>query len=215
MNHEMVSESLEDTPRIGNNSMTLRNICVYCGASPGGRPVYIEQARALASAVVDRGIGLVYGGGCVGIMGALADAVLERGGAVTGVIPGSLVEKEVAHDGLTELVVTASMHERKTIMAERSDAFIALPGGLGTLEELFEVWTWAQLGFHSKPCGLLNVNGYFDGLIRFLDHATEEDFIKPPHRNMLAVETEPQTLLDRLAAFDPLRTEKLIDRSET
>lgn len=154
---------------------------------------------------------LVYGGGCVGLMGVIADAVLDAGGHVTGVIPESLVAKEVAHLSLTELIVTQSMHERKTIMAERSDAFVAMPGGIGTLEELFEIWTWGQLGLHDKPCGMLNVAGYFDGLIAFLDHSVNEQFLKPVHRARLIVESDADVLLDRLATFVPVQTRKWIE----
>jgi uncharacterized protein (TIGR00730 family) len=148
-------------------------------------------------------------------MGALADAVLAAGGRVTGIIPKALAHQEVAHDGLTELIVTESMHARKTLMAERSDGFIALPGGIGTLEELFEVWTWAQLGFQHKPCGLLNVSGYYDGLIQFLDHAVTEGFLMPTHRQIASVETDPDALLDRLASYQPPDVEKWLKRSDT
>jgi uncharacterized protein (TIGR00730 family) len=194
--------------------MTLRNLCVYCGSNPGRKPIYVEQARVLACALVERRIGLVFGGAHVGVMGVIADTVLGAGGVVTGVIPQSLVDKEVAHMGLTELVVTESMHERKMIMAERSDGFIALPGGIGTLEELFEVWTWAQLGFHRKPCGILNVAGYYDGLARFLDHAVAENFVKTPHREMLFVETDPAVLLDCYEQYTPPNVEKWLRRAE-
>jgi uncharacterized protein (TIGR00730 family) len=194
--------------------MTLRNLCVYCGSNLGRNPIYVEQARALACALVERRIGLVFGGAHVGVMGVIADTVLEAGGVVTGVIPQSLVDKEVAHMGLTELVVTESMHERKMIMAERSDGFIALPGGIGTLEELFEVWTWAQLGFHRKPCGILNVAGYYDGLARFLDHTVAENFVKTPHREMLFVETDPAVLLDSYEQYTPPNVEKWLRRAE-
>jgi uncharacterized protein (TIGR00730 family) len=180
----------------------IRTVCVYCGSSPGRQAAYSEAARALASVLVERDIGLVYGGGRVGLMGALADAVLEAGGHVTGVIPRALASKEVAHDALSELIVTESMHARKTIMADRADVFIALPGGIGTLEELFEVWTWTQLGFHQKPCGVLNVGGYFDALIAFIEHAVNEQYLRPSHRDILLVERDPGALLDRLAAYE-------------
>lgn len=183
--------------------MKIRTVCVYCGASPGRRAAYSDAARALASVLVERGIGLVYGGGRVGLMGAIADAVLEAGGHVTGVIPRALASKEVAHDGLSELIVSESMHARKTVMAERADAFIALPGGIGTLEELFEVWTWSQLGFHQKPCGVLNVDGYFDALIGFIDHAVKERYLRPSHRDILLVDRDPAALLARFAAYEP------------
>jgi uncharacterized protein (TIGR00730 family) len=181
----------------------IRTVCVYCGSSPGRQAAYIAAARALAVVLVERGIGLVYGGGRVGLMGAIADAVLAAGGHVTGVIPRALASKEVAHDALSELIVTESMHTRKNIMADRADAFVALPGGIGTLEELFEVWTWSQLGFHEKPCGVLNVEGYFDGLIGFIDHAVNEQYLRPSHRDILLVDRDPGALLDRLSAYEP------------
>jgi uncharacterized protein (TIGR00730 family) len=181
----------------------FRRVCVYCGSATGARASYAAAADATAAALAERGIGLVYGAARIGVMGALADALLARGGRVIGVIPRALVEKEVAHAGLTELHITASMHERKAMMADLSDAFVALPGGLGTLDELFEIWTWAQLGLHRKPVGLLDVEGYFDGLVRFLDHAVAEGFVRPKHRAMLVVDRDPSRLLDRLAAVPP------------
>ncbi|MGJ0516254.1 MAG: TIGR00730 family Rossman fold protein [Methylomicrobium sp.] len=194
--------------------MKLKNICVYCGSSPGRRDAYATNARALAEALVSRDIGLVYGGASIGIMGAMADHVLRLGGRAVGVIPEALMHKEVAHYQLTELYVTQSMHERKMRMAELSDGFIALPGGLGTLEELFEIWTWAQLGFHHKPCGLLNAEGYYDPLIEFLDHAVTEQFVKESHRSMLIVESEPERLLDRFASYQPPMVKTWVDRDE-
>jgi len=188
---------------------------VYCGSSQGRQAAYLDAARALAVVLVERGIRLVYGGGRVGLMGAIADAVLQAGGHVTGVIPRALASKEVAHDALSELIVTESMHTRKTIMAERADAFVALPGGIGTLEELFEVWTWSQLGFHEKPCGVLNVEGYFDGLIAFIDHAVNEHYLRPSHRDILLVDRDPGALLDRLSAYEPPNVPKWIDRGAT
>jgi uncharacterized protein (TIGR00730 family) len=190
--------------------MRLSNVCVYCGSSSGNQPVYAELARGLARALVERGIGLVYGGGRVGIMGIVADSVLALGGRVVGVIPQALIDREVAHAGLSELVVTSSMHERKTIMAERADGFVALPGGLGTLEELFEVWTWAQLGIHDKPCGILDVADYYAGLVRFVDHAVAEGFVKPAHRAVLMVERDPSVLLERFAHYAPPAVEKWV-----
>ena len=190
--------------------MKITNVCVYCGSSAGNRPVYAERARALARVMVERGIGLVYGGGRVGIMGIIADAVLALGGRVTGIIPQALLDREVAHPGLSELVVTRSMHERKTIMAERADGFIALPGGLGTLEELFEAWTWAQLGIHEKPCGILDVADFYGGLVRFVDHAVNEGFVKPANRAVLIVERDPVALLDRFAAYESPGFEKWV-----
>lgn len=193
----------------------IKNICIYCGSSPGRREAYAAAARALAHTLVSHDIGLVYGGASVGIMGEVADHVLRLGGKAVGVIPEALVRKEVAHYHLTELIVTRSMHERKTLMAELSDGFIALPGGLGTLEELFEIWTWAQLGFHAKPCGLLNVEGYFDALTAFLDHAVAEQFIAPLHRAMLLVEKEPEALLQRLTKYQAPVVETWVAGDET
>jgi uncharacterized protein (TIGR00730 family) len=193
----------------------MKSICVYCGSSPGRQPAYSNAARDLARTLVERNIRLVYGGASVGIMGLIADSVLQLGGQVVGVIPEALSRKELAHQSLTELHVTQSMHERKTLMAELSDGFIAMPGGIGTLEEIFEIWTWAQLGFHNKPCGMLNIGGYFDSLTAFLDHAVEEQFVRPPHRSMLIVETAPETLLDRLATYKPTTIQKWVDKAET
>jgi uncharacterized protein (TIGR00730 family) len=192
----------------------LKTICVYCGSSPGSREIYAENARALAETLVRRNIGLVYGGASIGLMGTVADHVLRLGGTAVGVIPEALMHKEVAHYRLTELHVTHSMHERKMRMAELSDGFIALPGGLGTLEELFEIWTWAQLGFHDKPCGLLNVEGYYDPLIAFLDHAVTEQFVRPSHRSMVMVESEPEKLLDRFADYRPPAVKTWVDKNE-
>jgi len=192
----------------------LKNICVYCGSSPGRLEAYADAARALAEALVSRNIGLVYGGASIGIMGAVADHVLQLGGKAVGVIPEALMRKEVAHYRLSELYVTQSMHERKMRMAELSDGFIALPGGLGTLEELFEIWTWAQLGFHDKPCGLLNVEGYYDPLIEFLDHAVTEQFVHPSHRAILIVESDPEKLLDRFANYQPPIVKTWVEKDE-
>src|SRR3546814_750650 len=152
-------------------------LCVFCGSSDGARPAYRDAAHALGKALADAGIGLVYGGAAVGLMGAVADGALARGGEVMGVLPRSLADRELAHPGLTQLHVVGSMHERKAMMAKLSDGFIALPGGLGTFEELFEIWTWAQLGYHRKPVALLNVDGYYDGLLSFLDHPVREAFV--------------------------------------
>ncbi len=193
----------------------LKSLCVYCGSSGGRREDYAGAARALAQAMVARGIRLVYGGASVGIMGAVADEVLRLGGEAVGVIPEALMRKELAHAGLTELHVTPSMHARKTLMAELADGFVALPGGIGTFEELFEVWTWGQLGFHRKPCGLLNVAGYYDGLIAFLDHAADEQFIREAHRSMLVVESEPAALLERFAAYAPPPLPKWVGSGQT
>ncbi len=176
----------------------VRHLCVYCGSRSGANPAYVEGARALGTALAVRGVGLVYGGARVGLMGAVADAVLAGGGRAVGVIPAFLQDRELAHGGLSELHVTATMHERKAIMAEHSDAFVALPGGIGTLEELFETWTWAQIGVHDKPCGVLNTNGYYDQLSGFLDHAFAEGFVGAPHRERLLVDGVPARLVDRL-----------------
>jgi hypothetical protein len=177
------------------------NICVFTGSRHGARSEYTGAAKQLGRLLVERGYGLVYGGGNVGLMTVIADTVLELKGRVTGVIPDSLVSREVAHEGLSDLRVVGSMHERKALMAELSDGFVAMPGGIGTLEEFFEVLSWAQLGLHEKPCALLNVGGYYDPLIQFLDHAVADDFIKPKHRALLIVEREPAQLLDRIEAL--------------
>jgi hypothetical protein len=181
----------------------MTRVCVFAGSSAGAQPEYRQAAEALGRAVGERGIGVVYGGACVGLMGVMADAALEAGSDVIGVIPSALVAKEIAHRALTELRVVASMHERKALMADLSDGFIALPGGWGTLDELFEVLTWGQLGLHHKPCGLLNVHGYFDGLLSFLDHTVEQGFVKREYRSMIAVADSPGTLLDMLASYRP------------
>jgi uncharacterized protein (TIGR00730 family) len=183
--------------------MAIAALCVYCGSSPGRRPEYLDAARTFGRLLARRSITLIYGGGRVGMMGALADAALAAGGRVTGVIPRALVERELAHPGLTELVETESMHARKTAMAERADAFVALPGGIGTLEELFEVWTWTQLGFQSKPCGLLNVAGYFDALVTFADQMVSEGYLGATQRRVLRVESDPAALLTGLEEFVP------------
>lgn len=192
----------------------MKRVCVFCGSNTGANPAYAEAAADLGLLLARRGLTLVYGGGHVGLMGVLADAALAAGGRVTGVIPEALAAKELAHRGLTDLKVVGSMHERKALMSELSDAFIALPGGIGTLEEWFEVWTWSQLGFQPKPCGMLNVAGYYDHLLAFLDHMAAERFLSPPHRSMAIVEDRADRLLDRLASYQPPRTEKWIDRAE-
>ncbi|HKA57571.1 MAG TPA: TIGR00730 family Rossman fold protein [Gemmatimonadales bacterium] len=192
----------------------LRRLCVFCGSSAGVRPEYVRAAQDFGRLLVERRIGLVYGGAHVGLMGALADAALGAGGEVVGVIPHALVQHEIAHRGLTELRVVADMHERKATMAELSDGFVALPGGAGTLEELFEVWTWGQLGLHHKPCGLLDVSGYFTRLRAFLDHAASEGFLRTEHRNMLIVETEPKALLDSFARYAAPVAEKWIRQEQ-
>lgn len=192
--------------------MTLRSVCVFCGASPGASPVYQEAAVALGRHLAERGLTLVYGGGAVGLMGTVADAALAAGGEVIGIIPQSLQEAEIGHKGLTRLEVVDGMHARKARMAELADAFIALPGGLGTLEELFEVWTWGQLGYHAKPLGLLEVNGFYDPLLTFLDHLVDERFVRAEHRGMLQRGASPAALLDALAAWTPSVAPKWVDR---
>ncbi len=193
----------------------MKTICVYCGSSPGILPDYRESARKLGYEMASRGLGLVYGGASIGVMGAVADAVLERGGTVTGVIPKSLATREVSHGGLDELIVVSSMHERKAKMAELSDGFIALPGGWGTIEEIFEMLTWAQLGFHEKPCGLLNVAAYFDHLFAFIEHSIEHQFVKQAHRPMIMMDDTPGALLDRFAAYRAPKVKKWIGPEET
>jgi uncharacterized protein (TIGR00730 family) len=194
----------------------MRRVCVYCGSSPGRDPAYREAAVALVVELAKRGLGVVYGGAHVGLMGVVADTALEAGAEVIGVIPQGLVDREIAHTGLTDLRIVGSMHERKAQMAELADAFVALPGGLGTLEELFEVATWSQLGLHRKPCGLLNVLGYYDGLAAMLDHAVAERFLRAENRAILIVEPEPAAMVDALAAWKPpAGLEKWLDRDES
>jgi len=180
----------------------LKRICVFCGSSSGVNALYTEAAQAVGRLLCRGGVELVYGGGNVGLMGVLADACLAEGGRVIGVIPQALVDKEVAHQGLTELRVVSSMHERKAVMAELSDAFAALPGGYGTWEELFEMLTWTQLGIQRKPCGLLNVNGYYDPLLELADQAVSEGFLREANRELLHSDDDPERLLDRLSRFD-------------
>lgn len=179
----------------------LRRICVYCGSGMGGHEEYADAARALGRALVERGVGLVFGGGRIGMMGVLAEAVLQRGGEVIGVIPQDLMDKGLGLTTVTSLRVVETMHARKAMMADLADGFIAMPGGFGTAEEFFEALTWAQLGLHTKPCGLLNVKGYFDHLIRFIDHAVEQEFIDSAHRALLLVDDSPEALLDKLASW--------------
>jgi len=195
--------------------MKIKTICVYCGSSPGKNPAFLRAAESLAKTLCERGIGLVYGGAAVGVMGAVADAVLSRGGEVIGVIPHNLATKEVAHAGLSELLVVASMHERKARMEELSDGFIALPGGWGTFEEIFEMLTWAQLGMHQKPCGLLNVAGYYDHLFTFLEHAVAENFVRSEHQPMIIMEQDPVSLLDRFRDYTAPRVRKWLGPDET
>ncbi|MBD9426761.1 TIGR00730 family Rossman fold protein [Pseudomonas sp. PDM15] len=193
--------------------MSLKSVCVFCGASPGARPIYREAAENLGRSLAERGLTLVYGGGAVGLMGVVADAALAAGGEVIGIIPQSLERAEIGHKGLTRLEVVDGMHARKARMAALADAFISLPGGLGTLEEMFEVWTWGQLGYHAKPLGLLEVEGFYARLTDFLDHLVAERFVREPHRAMLQVGESPTELLDRLAAWQPTVAPKWVDRS--
>lgn len=180
----------------------MKRVCVYCGSSPGRQDEYATVAKALGRLLADSGIGLVYGGANKGTMGVIADAALNAGGTVTGVIPKALQDKEIAHEKLTQLHVVESMHERKSLMAVLSDGFIALPGGFGTLEEIVEMLTWGQLQFHSKPCGVLNVNGYFDSLLNYFEHACSEGFLKNEHYEMLLVESDPQRLLNKFSNYE-------------
>ena len=193
----------------------MKSVCVFAGSSAGSRPEYRQHATELGRALAARGMGLVYGGARVGLMGAVAEAVLASGGQVTGVIPAALVAKEIAHNGLTELRVVASMHERKATMADLSDAFIALPGGWGTWEEFFEVLTWGQLGLHRKPCGLLNVQDYFESLLAFVKHSFDEGCVRREYGSMISVSDSPEGLLERLARYDAPSIEKWIDRTST
>lgn len=190
----------------------MKRVCVYCGSNVGARPAYTEAARELGRTLAGAGLGLVYGAGNVGLMHVVAEAALRAGGEVIGLIPRALRDKELAHDGLTELIVVDSMHERKQGMADRADAFIALPGGIGTLEEVIEVFTWLQLEFHAKPVGLLNTAGYYDHLLAFLAHMRDERFLLGEQLAMLRVDENPAALLEQLRAFQPARLEKWIDR---
>jgi len=189
----------------------IRRLAIFCGSNPGARSDYVEAARSLGRLLAQRGIGIVYGGSNVGLMAALADAMMDELGDIIGVIPRMLVEREVANTALTDLRIVESMHQRKALMAELADGFIALPGGVGTLEEFFETWTWGQLGMHTKPCGLLNVAGYFDPLLEFLDHAVAERFVRDVHRAMVVVESDPAALLARFESYEPPRVVKWIN----
>lgn len=186
----------------------MRRICVYCGSNTGNRPVYSEAARELADVLVRHDLEMVYGGADKGIMGVIANAVLEQGGKVHGVIPKMLCDKEIAHQNLTKLTVVATMHERKAVMADLSDGFIAMPGGYGTLEEIIEIITWGQLRFHDKPCGLLNTDGYFDHLIAYLDHATEQGFLRPENRRMLLCDANAAGLVQQFESYSAPDIEK-------
>ena len=193
----------------------MKRLCVFCGSNSGARPEYAFAARDMAATLAERNIGLVYGGGRVGLMGILADEMLRLGGEVIGVIPRMLSEREVGHGGLAELHVVETMHERKAKMADLADGFIALPGGLGTLEEIFEIWTWAQLGSHRKPCGFLDVGGFYTPLFEFLDRAVEERFIAPRFRAIAIVDDDPERLLERFAEYEPPDVARWIDHART
>lgn len=198
----------------GLSEFNLRRVCVFCGSSPRAGLSYRQSARELGALLARENLTLVYGGAQIGLMGELADSVLHHGGEAIGVMPRSLVDREIAHRGLTKLHIVGSMHQRKALMADLADAFIALPGGLGTLEEFCEVLTWSQLGLHQKPCGILNVNDYYRHLLAFLDHAVEESFFSPENRAMILVETEPQRLLERLRSYRAPKMEKWITERE-
>jgi len=193
----------------------VKYVCVFCGSSMGVQPAYQQAALAMGEALARRKLGLVYGGGNVGLMGTIADATLAAGGEVIGVIPDFMVAKEIAHTGLTQLHIVNSMHERKTMMAQLSDAFVALPGGYGTLEEFCEVLTWAQLGLHQKPFGLLNINGYYSPLLKFFDQAVTEEFLRPINRSLVLEAAEPENLLDLLANYQPQYVDKWIRKEVT
>lgn len=193
----------------------MERVCVFCGSSSGEGIAYEEGARRLGQTLAGSGITLVYGGASVGLMGALADAALEAGGQVIGVIPKALQEREISHGNLTDLRVVGSMHERKALMATLSDGFIAMPGGAGTLEEFFEVWTWAQLGEHGKPCGLLNVEGYYDPMLAFLDHMVVQGFLSEKHRAMVLVESVPEPLLESFSNYRPPDVPKWVGPRQT
>jgi uncharacterized protein (TIGR00730 family) len=195
--------------------MSLRRICVFCGSQSGARPEYAAAARAAGREIARRGLGLVYGGGRVGLMGILADAALAAGAEVDGVIPEHLAAKEIAHPGLTRLHVVASMHERKAMMASLADGFLSLPGGLGTLEEMAETLTWAQLGLHAKPCALYDVASYFAPLVAFLDHAVSEGFVREHHRRLVLVDEDVARLIDAMERFRPVQVEKWLDGTKT
>ncbi|WP_428558435.1 MAG: TIGR00730 family Rossman fold protein [Solidesulfovibrio sp. DCME] len=192
----------------------MQSVCVFCGSSSGFDPAYVDAANALGRLLAAEGLTLVYGGACVGLMGAVADAVLAAGGKAVGVLPDFLRRKELAHPKLTELHVVSSMHERKARMAELADGFIALPGGMGTLEEFCEIITWAQLGLHKKPCGLLNVQHYYDALLEFVSRMADEGFLRAEHKGLVLSHDKPGGLLAAMRSFEPLRVEKWVDRKE-
>src|SRR5262245_21981439 len=192
----------------------LKRVCVFCGSKSGTKPIYADSARSMGRALVRRGIGVVYGGGCVGLMGELADTVMANGGEVIGVIPRALLAREVAHRGVTELLIVRSMHDRKARMAALADGFLAMPGGFGTFEEFCEVLTWAQLGLHQKPCGLLNVEGYYDPLLTLFDRSVAEGFLHPVNRELVLQAVDVETLLDQLLSYQPPAIERWIDSEE-
>jgi len=193
----------------------MKRVCVFCGSNHGVRPAYAEAAEALAGHLVKLGIGIVYGGGNIGLMGVLADTALAAGGEVIGVIPQALFAKEVGHAGIPDLRIVGSMHERKALMAELSDGFIALPGGWGTFDEFCEILTWAQLGLHRKPCGILNVEGYYDPLLKMFDHSVAEGFLKPEYRPMVIAAAEPEELIAKMKSYRAPSLDKWIEESET
>ena len=193
----------------------MKSVCVFCGSSPGNDPVHAEGARAMGAEIARRGLTLVYGGGAVGLMGIVADAALAAGGEVHGVIPRALREKEVGHNGLTRLEVVETMHIRKARMAELSHGFVAMSGGIGTFEEIFEIWTWGQLGIHGKPLGFFNIAGFYDPLAAFLDNTASAGFLRQAHRDMAMTESEPAALLDKMAAYKPLAQIKWVEKEET
>jgi uncharacterized protein (TIGR00730 family) len=211
---DLIPSQWTGSTHIEGNRDFVKRICVFCGSSPGARPEYAHAAREMGGALAESGIGLVYGGGRVGLMGVVADAVMQAGGEVIGVIPDALMRREVGHAGVTDLRVVGSMHERKALMADLSDGFVAMPGGYGTFEEFCEVITWSQLGIHPKPCGLLNVAGYYAPLLAMFDHAVAEGFVRPAHRAMVLEESAPAPLLALMRAFAPPAAEKWITPDE-
>jgi uncharacterized protein (TIGR00730 family) len=195
--------------------VVMKRICVFCGSSPGRDPIYLETATRAGRLIAERGLELVYGGAQVGLMGAVANAALAADGHVIGVIPQSMVDREIAHTGLTDLRIVGTMHERKALMERLSDAFLVLPGAMGTLDEMCEIFTWGQLGLHTKPCGLLNIAGYYDAFLHFLDHTVATGFLRPAHREMVLSATDPALLLDRFAAYEAPLASKWLTRQTT
>jgi uncharacterized protein (TIGR00730 family) len=190
----------------------MKSVCVYCGSSSGARPLYVEAARAFGRALVEHDLALIYGGGKVGLMGTIADTVMEAGGRAIGVIPELLVSKEIGHKGLTELHVVPDMHHRKKMMADLSDAFVAMPGGVGTLEELFEAYTWAQLGYHQKPVAVLNIDGFYDPLIAMLKHTVQEGFMRESYLDVLQFDSNPAELIGKLQRYQPILADKWVEK---